>query len=262
VTRVFQFEGLLFLVDFSPFRANPDVIGRTLSPRTSAVRASVRDARLPDALRTSRVTTMTKKMIALATVATVATVTAASAVAATHPDESRQLTTRLAAAAARTWDGIEANPLPMVLALGTFSLTIVYHKLRGKSLRESLAAAATRVTLVPVPAPAHEPENAVLARARARATRTQLIADQIGLENRYRKLPDDVKRAEKEVCYTEQAVTEAEQALTDAEHNLEAKLAASDAAVARLESLRKDLAAGEAELAAIAAELKKLAEVV
>jgi hypothetical protein len=196
---------------------------------------------------------MTKKMIALASV----TVAALGTVAATHPDEWRQLTDRLAAAALRAWDGIEANPLPMLLALGTFLLTIVYHKLRGKSLRESVEVAATRVTVVPVPAPsaATDHETPVIARARARATRTQLLADQIGLENRYRKLPDDVKKAEKEACYTEQA-------LADARLALEAKQQAHEDAVAKLEALRMELAAGEAELAAITTELKKLAEVV
>jgi hypothetical protein len=196
---------------------------------------------------------MTKR-ISLVTVTAVAAVGAA---AATHPEESCRLTNRLAAAAVRAWDGIEANPVPMLFALGTFVLTIVYHKLRGKSLRESVEVAATRVTVVPVqvPAPAAEPETAVVARAKARATRTQLIADQIGLENRYRKLPEEVKKAEAEVCYTEEELSEACDVL-------ERKEKAHDAAVAKLAALRKELAAGEAELAAIAVELKKLAEVV
>ena len=193
-----------------------------------------------------------KKIIALATVTTVAAVWT---VAATYPDEARLLADRLCAAALRAWDGVEANPWPILLALGTFLLTIVYHTLRGKSLRESVEVAATRVTLVPVPAPAPQPETAVVMRARARATRTQLIADQIGLENRYRKLPEDVKKAEKEACYTEQA-------LADARQSVEVKQMAHEAAVAKLDALRKELAEGEAEMAAIAAELKKLAEVV
>jgi hypothetical protein len=196
---------------------------------------------------------MTKKLFALATV----TVVAAGTVAATHPDDAVQLTNRLGAAALRAWEAIEANPLPMILALGTFLLTIIYHKLRGKSLRESVEVAATRVTVVPVPTapgPA-EQETAVVARARARATRTQLLADQIGLENRYRKLPEEVRKAEKEACYTEQA-------LADAHQSLESKQKAHEEAVAKLEALRKELAEGEAEMGAIAAELKKLAELV
>lgn len=201
-----------------------------------------------------------KKFIALATVAVAAAVGTGYA---THPDEFAQFLDAAVRGAERLRDSIEANPVPVLVALGTFLLTIVYHKAKGKSLRESVTFAATRVTLVPVPTPAAgEPEPAVVKRAQARATRTQLVADQIGLENRIRKLPDEVKKAEREVCYAEQAVTDGEAALTAAEEALEAKLAASEAANAKLEALRKELAAGQSELAAIAAEVKKLTELV
>ncbi len=207
-----------------------------------------------------------KKFIALATVAVSAAVGTGFA---TYPDEFKQFLDAAARAAERLRENIEANPVPVMVALGTFLLTIVYHKAKGKSFRESVEFAATRVTLVPVPTPApapapavSEPEAPIVKRAQARATRTQLIADQIGLENRIRKLPDEVKKAEKEACYADQAVTDGEVVLTAAEEALEAKLAASEAANAKLEALRKELAAGESELAAIAAELKKLADVV
>ncbi len=192
-----------------------------------------------------------KKFIALATVAA-----AVGTGYATHPDEARQFLDAAARAAERVRDSIEANPVPVLVALGTFLLTIVYHKAKGKSLRESVAFAATRVTLVPVPTPAAgEHATAVVKRAQARATRTQLVADQIGLENRIRKLPDEVKKAEKEACYTEQSLADARRAVV-------AKLTAHEEAVAKLEALREELAAGESEVAAIAAELKKLAGVV
>ena len=64
--------------------------------------------------------------------------------------------------------------------------------------------AATRVTVVNVPQPDAGAENPVVKRAKARATRAQLLADLNGLQNRQRKLPEDVTRAEKEACYTEQ----------------------------------------------------------
>ena len=191
------------------------------------------------------------KLIALATVAAAAAVGTAVAI---HPEQFAHYLALAEAVAERVWDNIEANPVPVLVALGTFLLTIVYHKLKGKSFRESVEFAATRVKVVPAPA-ANGPEPAVVKRAQARATRTQLIADQIGLENRIRKLPDEVNKAEKDACYTEQAVADAERAL-------DAKLTANDEAVVKLDALRAELAAGEAELAAIAAELKKLAEVV
>ena len=160
-----------------------------------------------------------------------------------------------ARAVARVSDGIEANSVPVSAALGTFLLTIVYHKARGKSFRESVEVAATRVQVVAVPAPVSETENQVVKRAQARATRTQLIADQIALENQIRKLPADVKQAEKDVCYTEQAVVEAEKSLT-------ARRQAHVEAAEKLGTLRKELTVGRTELSAIATELKRLTEVV
>ncbi len=194
-----------------------------------------------------------KKIFALATVGIAAAV---GTVYTTQPDEWQNVARTAKMLGVRVWSGIEANPAPVIIALGTFLVTIVYHKLKGKSLRESVEAAATRVTVVPVPTHATDAnESQVVIRAKARATRAQLIADQIALENRYRKLPTEVKQAEKDACYTEHA-------LADARRALEVKQKTHEDAVAKLESLRKELALSNAELAAIQAELTKLAEVV
>lgn len=173
----------------------------------------------------------------------------------TNPVDFMRDVAVLAKAARQAWENVEANPVPVVFALGTFVLTVIYHTAKGKSLRESVEVAATRVTVIPVPGGVAEPETPVVKRAKARATRAQLIADQIGLQNRYRKLPDAVLKAEKEACYTEQAVADTERALAD-------KRKAHDEAVAKLEALANEQAEGEAELTEIEAELKKLAEVV
>jgi hypothetical protein len=157
----------------------------------------------------------------------------------------------------RLWENVEANPVPVFIALGTFLLTVIYHKAKGKSLRESVEVAATRVTVVVPPKDSmeHPAEPPVVLRAKARATRAQLIADQIGLQNRHRKLPDEVLKAEKEACYTEQAVADTKRALGE-------KHKAHNVALAKLKALRGELAKSEAELAEIDAELKKLAELV
>jgi hypothetical protein len=178
---------------------------------------------------------------------------AAGAWYAADPVESTRYAGEAEKVARRAWAGVEANPGPVAFALATFLLTVVYYKAKGKTLRESLEVAATRVTVVA--APAAEPENAVVKRARARATRAQLLADQIGLQNRLRKLPEAVLKAEKEACYTEQA-------LADASRALAAKRHAHDEAVAKLDALRDEQAAGDAELAEIDVELKKLADIV
>jgi hypothetical protein len=171
-----------------------------------------------------------------------------------YPDEFKLYAGRATELAPQAWDGIRANPVPVGIAVGTFFLTVVYHKAKGKSLRESVEAAATRVTVVTVPQADADAENPVVRRARARATRAQLLTDQIGLQNRVRKLPDEVLKAEKEACYTEQVVA-------DAEQRLDAKRKVHADAVTKLEALRKELADSEAELAAMDAELKKLADV-
>jgi hypothetical protein len=172
-----------------------------------------------------------------------------------YPEEFRHYTEVATNASLWAWEGIKSNPVPVSLAVGTFLLTVIYHKARGKSLRESVEVAATRVAVVPVPMGDSTDENPVVRRARARAMRAQLLADLNGIQNRQRRLPDELVKAEKDACYTEQAVI-------DAERKLEEKQMHHEEAVAKLEAIRKEKAQGEAELAEIEAELKRLAEVV
>jgi hypothetical protein len=196
------------------------------------------------------------KRIALATIGLAAAVGGAGYVAhVSHPDEFNQTTAAAAKAFLRVWQSIEANPLPVAVALGTFVLTVIYHKLKGKSLRESVEVAATRVTVINAPGHAATPEPTVVARAKARTTRMQLLSDQIGLQNKQKWLPEAITNAEKDAAYTEQA-------LADAERSVAAKQKAHDDAVAKLAKLRTQKAAGELELAEIDAELQKLAQLV
>jgi len=184
---------------------------------------------------------------------------AAGVVYFTNPDEFARYAALASALAIRAWDNVEAHPVPMFVALGTFLLTVLYHKAMGKSLRESVEVAATRVAVVQVPVKEAQEraalESPVVQRAKARATRTQLIADRIGLQNRQRKLPEEIVKAEKEACYSEQAVADAKKALGE-------KHKAHNLAVAKLKALRDEEAAGRAELEAIESELEKLAELV
>ncbi|QDU18698.1 hypothetical protein [Urbifossiella limnaea] len=196
-----------------------------------------------------------KRRLVLATAAL-----GAAAAAAGYHNDPADLDRLLAAArppAERAWDGVVANPGPVLVAFLTFLLTVLYHAARGKSLRESVEVAATRVTVVPVPQPLPPPadESPVLTRAKARAARTQLVADQIGLETRGRQLPEAIRKAEQDACYTEQGVT-------DAARTLATRKQAHKDAAAKLAELRREKAAADAELAAIRAELRKLADVV
>jgi hypothetical protein len=177
---------------------------------------------------------------------------AAGIVYFTNPAEFARYAGLAEEGAVRAWDAVEAYPVPVVIAVGTFLLTVLYHKAKGKSLRESVEVAATRVAVVPVPYRGDD-ESPVVSRAKARATRAQLLADQVGLENRQRKLPDEIVKAEKEVCYAEQAVAELKRALGE-------KHKAHNKAVAALKALRDEQADADAELAQIKVELQKLAE--
>ena len=94
-----------------------------------------------------------------------------------YPEEFRRHTSLAADGAQRVWRNVETNPLPVALGFGTFLVTVLYHKARGKSLRESLEVAATKVTVVTVPAGEGAPaENPVVQRAKARATRLRSVS--------------------------------------------------------------------------------------
>jgi hypothetical protein len=193
------------------------------------------------------------RRIALFVAALVAAVGAS--VYSLYPDKFTQYAAVAIEAGLRLWQNVEANPAPVCIAVATFLLTVIYHKARGKSLRESVEVAATRVTVVPVSPVAAENETPVIRRAKARATRTQLLADQISLQNRQRKLPDEIVKAEKDVCYAKQALAESERSRAE-------RHATHDEVVARLESLRREKAAAKSELAEIESELKKMATLV
>ena len=54
---------------------------------------------------------------------------------------------------------IVANSVPIGFAIGTFLFTCIYHKAKGKSFRDAVEFAATRVVVVPAPQTEHEPAN-------------------------------------------------------------------------------------------------------
>ena len=82
--------------------------------------------------------------------------------------------------------------------------------------------------------------------------RAQLLADQNGIQNRHRKLPEELVKAEKDACYTEQSLVDAQKKLAD-------KQKVHEEAVIKLEALRKEKAQSEAELLEIEVELERLA---
>lgn len=183
------------------------------------------------------------KRIGLTAVAVLAVAAAVGSKA--RPAEYRQLTEEAAGAGVRVWDGVERNPVPSAVAAATFVLTLGLRKGR-KAVAEAPPAPQ------PAQVPAAEVEPAVVRRAKARATRTQLLADHIGLEARKKKLAGEVTQAEKDLCYTGQGVADAERVLAD---RRKAHAAATD----RLAALTDERRQVRDELTAIGAELQKLA---
>jgi hypothetical protein len=198
------------------------------------------------------------RLLKLAILAALAGVTAATgifyATNATPEDVDRyQATTE--AVAGKVWANVEANPWPVGLAVGTFLLTVVYHKACGRSVRQALEAAALRGTIVTPAAGQSQTESDVLTRAKNRTTKTQLTQDRFVLENRDRAMQVEISTAEKDSAWADR---EAEAAAEKAE----GKRLAAITIHKKLTSLRTEREATAAELAKIDAELARLAPLV
>ena len=139
-------------------------------------------------------------------------------------------------------NSVTGNPIPTALGVATFLLTAGLRKVRVKPTAKDVPSEIVA-------------EPLVVRRALARATWTQLLSDQIALENRSKSLPGAIKQAERDACY-------AENALSDAVRSLEAKEKANDEAATRLAKLRGEKETAESEATAIKAELQKLAGVI
>lgn len=150
------------------------------------------------------------------------------------------------------WRRVETDPAPYLSVIGTFIATALYYKLRGRSLRESVEMAATRVTVINATTPQAEPEiSNARARAHARTTRNQLINDQLLLEHRMKTLPKKVEEAERNFCYAENELGKAKKALEDKQKQYEQ-------ASQELNKLVDESTRSNDELAEIKAEIKAL----
>ena len=81
-----------------------------------------------------------------------------------YVDEFEQTSSVVIESGQWVWENVRANPVPVTLALGTFLLTVAYHKAKGKSLRESVEVAATRVAVIPVAVADSQDEHPVVKR--------------------------------------------------------------------------------------------------
>lgn len=148
----------------------------------------------------------------------------------------------------RGLEKIEENPIPILVALGTLLLTIVYHKAKGKTLRQAMEVAVTKVNTIEVE---RQSRPGATARAQARATYQQLERDQKELEDRLKILPAAIELAKKKL-----ATATAESKAADA--TAESKEAARVNAERTLANLVSEQEKGQDDLVEIDNELHAL----
>lgn len=100
------------------------------------------------------------------------------------------------------WTKIEENPIPIIVALLTLLLTIVYHKAKGKSFRQALETSITKVQTIELPLQQVQTPTAQ-SRAINKATLKQLKEDQKETETEIYKLVPEIDKAKIEVSRTE-----------------------------------------------------------
>ncbi len=150
--------------------------------------------------------------------------------------------------AERGWDKIEENPIPILVALLTMLLTVVYHKAKGKTLKQAMEVAVTKVNTVEV---GHQTRSGAATRAQHRATYQQLERDQKELEERLKILPAAIEIAKKKLA---SAVAESKAADAAADAKESARINAERI----LANLTSEQEKGQVELTEIDDELHAL----
>lgn len=144
------------------------------------------------------------------------------------------------------WDKVETNPTPYVTSIGFFVLAVVIQVRRGKTIKEAVQAVVAKGPVT---------ESDVVVRSRNRALKNQLLTDQIGLQNRIRKLPEEIKRAEVDFAHTQKD-------LRSAEENLKIKVANHKLSSDKLKALEDEAIRSHEEHAHIQTELNGLKDMV
>ncbi len=181
---------------------------------------------------------------------------------------------RIAAFTERVWESVVANPTPVVMAIAVFLFTCAYHVVRGRSIREAVEIAITKIepqrstaSGLPTMGEAYRgtshanqsgsdaseevEETPVMARARNRVEWHQLTTDKEDIERRMLRLPDEIATVQRDVSMKEM---EYRQVATD--HQV--KKERLETVVGRLNALLDEKARRNTELAAVDAELERL----
>lgn len=150
------------------------------------------------------------------------------------------------------WAKIVADPAPYLSALGTFCALFVYHKIKGRSTRESLEAAASRSTTVMVmpaqPAgPVIDP-NSPYAVAMNSLAVTQLQKHLGDLLNRKEVLPKEIKEIETECAHAQKALEKAKELYEKCQNEYEQWEAERLDSVSESETIAAKIKATEEEI--------------
>lgn len=141
------------------------------------------------------------------------------------------------------WDSIVANPGPSILAIAVFGLTVVYHRMKGKSVFAAAMAAARL--------PVEEKKDPVLDRLKADLLIKEALNQHELISKRLTEIP-------KELTETEWKAVDAEKEATCAERSASDKRKHADFLKTRCEQLRKEQETAKAELAVLADHLDKV----
>lgn len=143
-------------------------------------------------------------------------------------------------------ENVKHNFMPYC-TVGLFLTTVAILRKRGKNYREAIRTAAFPATATPAVAEV----SPAVKKAQARTLRAQLISDQISLENKLRKLPEQIVSAEKGVSYTRKHLIEA----TTVYKKAQADHYTAENHLANLQTIKASL---ETDLAQITTEIENV----
>lgn len=148
--------------------------------------------------------------------------------------------------ASKLWASIESNPGPSILAIALFAMTVVYHKMKGRSTMAALKAGL----LKEAPVDPKEPENPILTKMLRQAAENQMLETYEKLEARQKALPNELQNASEGVKRAAANRQKAEEAANRAQNEHIKALAYRD-------RLQKEFDEGLETLVQLEAELNK-----
>lgn len=148
--------------------------------------------------------------------------------------------------ASRFWASIESNPGPSILAIVLFTVTVLYHKMKGRSTLAALKAGILKEAPVDPPLPS----NPIYAKMLQQAAETQMLETYEKLEARQKTLPNEIQNAAAALKQSEAAYKRAQEAASRAENGYNKDKA-------YLERLQKEFDDGLKTLVELEAELNK-----